>query len=81
MSVEEEEIALPADTLRVLNEFLQEKAAQEAVECQGSRSDILFAENWVFPLLFLFINILFCIYHIKSTFPYFYFLAIKSVLV
>lgn len=46
-----DEITLPADTLKILNEFLEEKAKREREEMERidnkSNSDIMFEEDWV----------------------------------
>lgn len=46
-----DEITLPADTLKILNDFLEEKAKREREELERienkSNDNIMFEEDWV----------------------------------
>lgn len=43
----DEEIRLPSDTLRILEEFLKEKQEKEAKEAEQGDDIEKFEENWV----------------------------------
>ena len=46
--MDDEEICLPSDTLKILQEFLKEKQEREAKEAELEGDDIeKFEENWV----------------------------------
>lgn len=48
---EDDPVTLPADTLAILNEFLQNKREQESSESNGPDKQNMFEEDWVCLLL------------------------------
>lgn len=48
---EDDPVALPADTLAILNEFLQNKRDQESFESNGPGNSVMFEEDWVCLLI------------------------------
>lgn len=45
-NIDEEVIALPEDTMNILQQFLKEKEARERLEAEGSPDGVI-EENWV----------------------------------
>lgn len=45
--MDDDEIRLPSDTLKILQEFLKEKQEQEAKEAEQGDDIDKFEENWV----------------------------------
>lgn len=51
---EDDPVTLPADTLVILNKFLQNKLEQESAESNGLNKQAMFEEDWVCLMLILF---------------------------